>query len=200
MRRPVRATPHSAVGGESIGDLVRAAAQHDDAAWCELLRRFNGMVMGIAYSHRLNDADAADASQVVWLRLFDHLDRIRDPDRIAGWLATTTRRECLGILRQRDRVTPMAEGDVFDRGGYGCDPVAGLACQEQAIALRSLIQTLPKGQQRLLEMLMDDPQPSYREVSETLAIPVGSIGPTRQRCLARLRDECVSAGIDPVLA
>ncbi|MDP9069930.1 MAG: sigma-70 family RNA polymerase sigma factor [Actinomycetota bacterium] len=169
-------------------------------AWSQLVRRFSALVRGIARSRGLNDADVADVSQVVWLRLAGHLDRLRDADRLAGWLVTTTRRECIRVLRQRDRATPTSDTDMLDGLQDTAEPVAAVARQERAAALWSLIQTLPDHQRRLLEMLMLDPQPTYKEISDVLEIPVGSIGPTRQRCLAVLRRKCISTGIEPLPA
>ena len=185
---------------ESDGGLVRAAARDDVLAWSTLVRRFDGLVRAIARSHRLNEADVADVSQVVWLRLATHVNRLHEPDRVAGWLVTTTRRECLLVLRQGTRVSPMSDMDVLDRLDGGGEPPTAPAGEERAVALRSMIRTLPGHQQRLLEMLLRDPRPSYKEISEALKIPVGSIGPTRQRCLAVLRSKCISAGIQPVPA
>jgi RNA polymerase sigma factor (sigma-70 family) len=184
------------VDGDSVGGLVRAAARNDALGWPRLVHTFNGLVRSIACSHRLNEADVSDVSQAVWLRLATHLDELRDPDRVAGWLATTTHRESLRVLRQRDRATPTSDTAVLDRFDRGGEPSSGVARQERAIALRSLILTLPYQHQRLLEMLMREPRPSYREISDALDIPVGSIGPTRQRCLAVLRTKCISAGLD----
>ena len=94
----------------------------------------------------------------------------------------------------------MSDMNVLDRLDGGGEPLTAVACEERALALRSMIRTLPDHQQRLLEMLLRDPRPSYKEISEALEIPVGSIGPTRQRCLAVLRSKCMSAGIEPVPA
>lgn len=188
--------PHMHGEESSAGDLARAAGRGEMLAWSRLVRRFGGLVQGVARSYGLNDADVADVSQVVWLRLVDHLERLRDANRVAGWLATTARNESLRTLRQRDRANPTSDVDVLDRLQDTSEPDAALARQERAEVLRELIQTLTHNEQRLLEMFAMDPQPSYKEISEALGIPVGSIGPTRQRCLARLRPLCISAGID----
>jgi RNA polymerase sigma factor (sigma-70 family) len=134
------------------------------------------------------------------MRVATHLHTVRDPERLAGWLATIARRESLRVVRQRQRVTPVSDTDVLDRCDSARDPIAELAQQQRSFALRSLIQTLPDHQRKLLDLLMRDPAPSYREVSDTLSIPIGSIGPTRARCIAVLRDKCVSAGIEPIPA
>ncbi len=186
-------------GDPNPGDLVRAAARAESLAWPRLVRRFSGLVRGVARSHGFNDADVADVSQVVWLALARHLDQLRDADRVAGWLATTTRYECVRVLRQRQRAKPTSEMDILDRVEES-DRDAELIRQEQVELLRGVIRTLARHQRRLLEMLLRDPQPSYKEMSDALGIPIGSIGPTRQRCLAVLRRKCISAGIEPVPA
>lgn len=179
------------------GGLVRAAARGEALAWPKLVRRFRGLVGSIVRSHGLNDADVADVSQVVWIRLARNLDRLRDSERVAGWLATTTRYESLRLLRRRERTTPTFRTETLDRVDDTFDPDAMLARQERSYLLRELIGTLPPHQRRLMEMLLRDPQPSYKEISESLEIPFGSIGPTRQRCLAVLRQKCMAAGIEP---
>lgn len=186
---------------EPVGDLARAAVGGEPLAWPKLVRRFTGLVLAISTSYGLNEADAADVSQVVWLRLFEHIDRIRDTDRLAGWLATVTRHECLHLLRRRDWITPTSDTEVLDRL-YKPPELAAAVLRPEHLpeSLRSLVQALPAHQRALMEMLLRDPTPSYKEISETLDIPIGSIGPTRQRCLAALRARCISAGIEPLSA
>jgi len=185
-------------GEESSGDLVRAAARSEALAWHKLVRRFGGLVGGIARAHGLNEADAADVSQMVWLRLVDHLDQLREPDRVAGWLSTTARNESLQLLRRRDRsIAPTPDTSVLDRVDEVADPDVVIATAERNDVLSQLIETLPGHYRRLLRALMVEPVPSYKEISLALGIPVGSIGPTRQRCLALLRRKCILAGIGP---
>lgn len=184
--------------GLSAGDLVRAAAKSDAGAWEGLVERFGGLVWAVARAHDLNPADAADVSQVVWLRLLDHLDRLREPDRIGSWLAQTCRRECLRLLRQRKRVTVTDDAETLDAGRDGSSEVhLALATRERNVALRKVIETLPVHHKALLRVMMVDPSPSYEEVSAALGIPVGSIGPTRRRCLELLQRKCSLAGIQP---
>src|SRR5213080_2918328 len=97
--------------GGAPGGLVRAAAGGDQAAWDALVDRFASLVWSVARAHRLSAADAADVSQTTWLRLAEHIDRLRDPERVAGWLATTTRNECLKVLRLSGRQIPV---DLYD--------------------------------------------------------------------------------------
>lgn len=181
----------------TTGDLARAAARAETLAWTGLVRRFDGLVRGIARAHGLNEADAADVCQAVWIRLVTKIDCIRQPDRLAGWLATTARYESIRVLQQRQRSIPTTETDVLDTVNDTDDPSVHVGDGERDDALRQQIETLPHQYRRLLAMLLCDPQPTYREISDALAMPLGSIGPTRQRCLALLRSSCASAGLTP---
>src|SRR5438105_652800 len=94
----------STVPPDDTLDLVRAAAGGDGEAWRAVVARYGPRIGRIAHAHRLNDADAADVAQTVWLQLLRHIDRIRDPQRIGGWVAATARNECLRLCRLRGRV------------------------------------------------------------------------------------------------
>src|SRR6266568_2397317 len=89
--------------------LLDAARLGDQAAWNALVAEYNSLVWSIARGYRLESADAHDAVQMTWLRLVENLDRIKDPERLAGWLATTARRECLQLLRKSGRERPASE-------------------------------------------------------------------------------------------
>lgn len=173
---------------EQVAAAVRAAASGDDQAWSALVERFNGLVWSVARAHRLGDADAADVVQTTWLRLVEHLDRLRQPEQVGSWLATTARRECLRVLRHAARQQPYEEPPMppaADSPAHAPEPAA-LAREASALLWRSLEQLSPRCQ-RLLRVLMADPPPSYQEVAVALDMPVGSIGPTRGRCLDCLR-------------
>lgn len=151
------------------------------------MERFTRLLWSIARSYRLSESDAADAVQMTWLQLLEHLDRIADPQRLPGWLATTVRRECLQIIRRAKRTGFVAEvDDDLPSPGAGVDHP--LLVAERDAALWSAVDQLPDGCARLLRALMASPPPAYGEVAVVLDMPVGSIGPTRQRCLRRLRD------------
>lgn len=167
--------------------LVAAAADGDDASWDELVAAFNGMLWAIARSFRLDTADAGDAVQTTWLRLVENLGRIEDPRRLPGWLATTVRRECLRILRLSGREVPGA-ADWSDVLVADTPPVdSALLAQERDAALWRALGALGDRCRQLLRVLMATPPPSYAMVSAALDIPVGSIGPSRGRCLDQLR-------------
>ncbi|MEJ3654601.1 sigma-70 family RNA polymerase sigma factor [Actinomycetes bacterium KLBMP 9759] len=182
---------------DDTGELLAAAADGDQAAWDELVARHNSMLWSIARSFRVDTADAADAVQTTWLRLVENLERINDPERLSGWLATTVRRECLRILRKSRAGTTL---DVVDELPDGADPLdAALLTDERDAALWRAVGRISQRCQELLRVLMTSPPPTYADVSAALAMPIGSIGPSRARCLDQLRrvvgdDDLLGAG------
>ncbi len=176
-----------AVLDPSTADLVAAAAGGDRSAWEQLVERYERLVFSVARSFRLSTADAADVSQTVWLRFAEHLDRLSDPERAGSWLATTTRRECLRLLKRSDRV--VLSDDLDQTVDLAADVDERVLRAERQDAVRSALARIPERCQRLLGLLVADERPSYRSISAELDLPVGSIGPTRARCLDHLRRE-----------
>jgi RNA polymerase sigma factor (sigma-70 family) len=177
-----------------VEQLVRDAAAGDQAAWNRLVERFNGLVWAVVRSHRLAGADASDVVQTTWLRLVEHLDRLQDPERVGAWLATTARRECLRTLRLSARVLPT-ETEQLPDPGTDAPLGASLLSRERDRALWEAFGGLSERCQALLRLLVADPPPSYEDVGTALDMPIGSIGPTRQRCLERLRGLAETAGV-----
>jgi RNA polymerase sigma factor (sigma-70 family) len=180
--------------------LLAAAAAGDAAAWDELVDRYTGLLWSVARGFRLPTADAADAVQTTWLRLVENLNRIDDPERLPGWLATTVRRECLRTLRRGRREGPTFDEDGLPELPEDAEPLdAGLLAAERDAALWRAFETMSPQCRVLLRILMATPPPSYAEVAAALDMPIGSIGPTRGRCLERLRRivESDSALADP---
>jgi RNA polymerase sigma factor (sigma-70 family) len=172
-----------------ITDLVARARHGDQRAWDSLVERYAPLVWSICRRNRLSRADADDVGQTVWLRLVTHLDKLRDPAALAGWIATTTSREC-GKVRRAARSSPTArwELDADTIADIGAEPAESrLLAAERHAALREAFTSLPPGCQQLLAILIEDPPVPYVQVSARLGIPVGSIGPTRRRCLQKLR-------------
>jgi RNA polymerase sigma factor (sigma-70 family) len=171
----------------AVIDLVTRARNGDRRAWEVLVERYAPLIWSICRRHRL-DADAEDLGQIVWLQLVDQLDKIRDPAALPGWLATVTRRECLRLLRARD---PLADGHVMDAEAVPDEQARTadeeLLAAERHAALREAFGHLPPCGQRLILLLIEDPPVPYAEISARLGIPIGSIGPTRRRCLDKLR-------------
>lgn len=170
-----------------VTDLVTRARNGDRGAWDAIVERYAALIWSICRRHRLTDADAEDVAQGVWLRLVDQLDKLRDPAALPGWLATTTRRECLQVLRAV-RLPQPSGLDVEDIADAQATVVEEeLLLAERHAALREALSDLPPVYQRLIALFCVDPPLSYAEISAILGIPIGSIGPTRVRCLARLR-------------
>ena len=169
--------------------LVIRARTGDRQAWDALVERYAPLIWSICRRHWLDGADAEDVGQSVWLLLLDHLGSLRDPAALPGWLATTTRREC---LRMRGGARgPMAGGYVVDAEAVPDEQVRtveeDVLVAERHAALREAFRDLPPGSQRLILLLIEDPPVPYAEISARLGIPAGSIGPTRRRCLDKLR-------------
>ncbi|MFI5906323.1 RNA polymerase sigma factor [Dactylosporangium sp. NPDC051541] len=169
--------------------LVDRARAGEQAAWDALVARYAPLVYGICRRYRLQDADTEDVGAAVWLRLVERLATIREPAALPGWLATTTRNECLRVLRLRRRDIPA---ELVDGPDAHVDEDR-LVAEERAIALRAAFEQLNERCRDLLARLFADPPAPYAQISADLGIAVGAIGPNRQRCLDRLRR-------DPALA
>lgn len=168
------------------GQLLDRAAHGDQQAWDQLVDQYARLVWSVARSFGLDDATAADVSQTVWLRLVEHCSRIRDPQRLPGWLATTTRREALRVLRGQRRMQPSETALEV------ADPLTPLPdelllddelSRTVAIAFRDLSDSC----RQLLRLLCAEPRLDYATIAGVVGRPVGSIGPTRARCLDHLR-------------
>ena len=187
------ARPVGSRGGGDTADLLARATAGEELAWERLVERLSGLLWSVARSHRLPAEECADVVQATWLRLLENLDAVREAERLPGWLATTARRESLRSLRAAGRVSPVdlsSAEDVADDTLEQLDAV--LLRDERDVRLWSAFAQLPPGCQALLRLLLADPAPSYEDVAAALDRPVGAIGPTRARCLARLR-----AALDP---
>ena len=176
--------PH---GGESdLPVLVQTARSGDRAAWNRLLEQFTPRVRAVARRHRVTAEDAEDVVQTTWMRLVEHIDGVREPRALGAWLETTARRESLRRLRVAQQERPTDDAQALDAA---VDPVAEqrVVTSHERLALGRAMCGLSQRQRRLLAALFADPAPSYAEISGSLDIPIGSIGPTRARILARLR-------------
>ena len=172
----------------ATASLLARAAQGDQRAWAELVDQHNSLLYAVARSFRLDVADAGDVVQTTWLRLVEHLDRIRDPEHLGAWLATTARRESLRVLRAAAREAPVPDevtASMLDVQVESPELLAILS--DQATRLWQAFKRLPEHCFRLLRSLLAAPPPSYAEVAAALGIPIGSIGPNRSRCLDKLR-------------
>jgi RNA polymerase sigma factor (sigma-70 family) len=172
-----------------IIELAARAAQGDKQAWDALVERYSPLVWSICRRHRLGDADAGNVGHNVWLHLAEHLDAIRDPAALAGWLAAATRRECRHVLA-------AARGPMAARHAIGAGTIPeeqGRPAEQELLAaerhgvLREAFGDLPPSDRRLILVLAEHPRLPYAEISARLGIPVSRIGPARRRCLDQLR-------------
>jgi RNA polymerase sigma factor (sigma-70 family) len=175
-------------GSSNMSVLLCRAATGDVQAWSSLVSQYGRLIWSITARFKLMEDDGADVVQTTWLRLIEHIDRIQQPDRIGYWLAATARNECLRYVAARRRLVLVRENTAFDGVDYqGPQVDEALLAAERVQVVREAIAHLPAQSQRLLELLMADPPIPYAEISDQLGVPLGSIGPTRRRCLAKLR-------------
>ena len=173
-------------GRDDLDALVHRAASGEERAWTLLVGRFDKTIRSLTRRYGLSKPDSDEVAQRTWLALYRHIERLRTHPAIVGWLTTTARNECLRVLATRKREMPVE------------DPIAGHEADfaqldhdileaERREALHRALETVPEHEQRLMRLLLHEPQLSYDEISAALGIPKGSIGPTRGRCVARLR-------------
>lgn len=175
------------MGSPDVANVVAAAAEGDPEAWTKLVEQFSGLLWSIARSHRLDSAACADVVQEAWVRLAQNLDRIREPARVGSWLATTTRHEAMRVVKKQQREVP----DLFEdesRLGAGATPDGPLLTRERDQLLVDSLNSISSRCQHLLRLLIAEPAVSYTDIADFLDMPVGSIGPTRARCLSKLRE------------
>jgi RNA polymerase sigma factor (sigma-70 family) len=167
--------------------LVARVREGDQRAWDEIVERYAPLVWSICLRYRLSRPDTDDVGQSVWLLAVERIGDLREPAALPGWLATTARRECLRVLRaaQRHDIPGLPPEDQLPRESAMIEEE--IIAAERDAALRAAFAELPRGCHQLLSMLVSDPPCSYADISATLDMPVGSIGPMRARCLARLR-------------
>lgn len=170
-----------------LSELVSQAARGDPAAWEEIIRRYSGLVAAKIRTFRLQDADTLDAMQITWLRLAENIHRIQHPEHLGGWLATTAARVCIYILHHANRTQSLTDAMVNTLADTTMNPEQRVIEARTAQILHTLVAELPPRRRRLLRALFTDQPPSYAELSSTTGMPLGSIGPARNRALRQLR-------------
>ncbi|HLK42458.1 MAG TPA: sigma-70 family RNA polymerase sigma factor [Thermoleophilia bacterium] len=165
---------------------VKEAAAGNQVAWTRLIDRFSPMVAAITRTYRLNTADTEDVCQTVWLRLVEGIGTIRDPERVAAWLAAVTRNEAFRLIRRAGREAPVADTGLDETPLQGSEPDARILAGEARTAVQAALDRLPARSQEVMRLLLADPAPGYGDVAAHLAIPVNSVGPTRHRALRAL--------------
>jgi len=168
--------------------MVNRAVAGDQGAWNKIVERYSPLVWSICLRYRLDRQDRDDVGQSVWLLLVERIGMLREPAALPGWLATTTQRECLRVLRtsrRHDHAELPDEQVSLDLDAEMIEEE--LLSAERDVAVRAAFAELPRSCRELLAMLIGDQPHSYEDISATLGMRVGSIGPMRARCLDRLR-------------
>jgi len=165
----------------------------DQAALERMVVRLTPVLWHLARAYGLDRATAEDVVQTTWLTLYRKADTIQDPQAVLRWLSVTTRREAGHRGAAVRQVDLSDEADLDGRGPTVEDPASVAARSERDAALWRAVRTLSERCQRLLRVIAFSDRPNYRELSRELGMPVGSIGPTRGRCLDKLREALGSA-------
>lgn len=177
-------------------ELVSRIQAGDESVWHEMSDRYEPLLRWTARQCRVSAEDTDDVVQLTWLRCLEHINQLTDPGRLSGWLATICRRECIRLATKRRREVPLSGPDLarlIDDDRAEGDPYVEVAVRDQHSRLFNAISALPERQKVLLVELLRQEGQSYFDLSQRLGLPVGSIGPTRQRAVTRLR-------LDPRLA
>ena len=186
---------------KSFGDseLVGLCLGGDARAWETLIVRYRRLIYSIPVKFNFTAADASDVFQEVCRKLIEHLHDLKDETKVSAWLITTTTRQCIHLRAQRMRESSGdQEMDEPVASGVNVEDVQIQAQERQTI--REAVEELPERCQRLLELLyFDVTSPSYEDIGRMMSMPVASIGPTRARCLEKLRTILRRKGIRPGL-
>lgn len=174
--------------------LVTAASRGDERAWEQVVRALTPSLRRALAGYKLSVADRDDVLQTTWLRVYSRLHTLRTPEAFTGWVIVTARREALRSLQRLADEILVDDLTQFDVGSTDMH-VEALLAAERGAALRAAVGRLPVPQQRLLAWMLDHPDATYSEISAGLAMPIGSIGPTRERALARIRQDTEFAAL-----
>lgn len=194
------------IGSETkLADLVAAARAGCATSWREIVNRFDESLHRTARARGLDGVTAADVVQQTWLAAVVNIGALREDRALGGWLHTILHRECLRVFRHRRRESPhLEDADLFGEPGNGHimlrtaprSPEDEALRVEQRMLVRMARRRLSGRDRELLTLLMAEPPLPYNEIARRLGVPVGSIGPTRARCFARLRRELTELGVN----
>ena len=189
MKSATAVTPTAAYDAAALVGRTRSG---DASAWRDLVNEYEPLLRRIARRHRLSAEDTDDAVQLTWLRYVEHIDQLTHPDRLRAWLIAICRRESVHLATRRRREVALSGPEVerlADQRGGESDPFDAAVRHDEHDRLYSAIGALPQRQRTLLVALLRHEGQSYLNLSHHLNLPVGSLGPTRQRALIRLRND-----------
>jgi len=197
----------STIPDETTGldELVALARDGDADAWHEIVRRFDDSIRAVVRAHALDAPTARDMVQQTWTTAVAQIGAVREADALGGWLRTIARRECRRTVARKRREQAQygkyhlvgdAENQELEIHSDRPTPEDEALRAERRALLRVAWGNLPERDRMLLTLLMDEPKRPYVEISRDTGLPVGSIGPTRARSLARLRAQLAALGVD----
>ncbi|ATW52894.1 RNA polymerase subunit sigma [Streptomyces peucetius subsp. caesius ATCC 27952] len=170
-----------------MNELVDDCIAGNQDGWNRIVERYTPLIWAIARGHRLSTADCEDVSQTTWMRVIQHLGKLRDPEKLSQWIAVSARRESLKHIEKSGRSVPVGDSPAFDRPEPSENhPEEAALAKERDNEVLLAYCALSSKCQALLGLLVTDPPMSYDEISATLGMPRGSLGPIRSRCLAHL--------------
>lgn len=179
---------HRGLAEESVTTLVQRAVDGDETAWTEIVRRYETMIWAVTRRCGLPPTTGADVVQTTWLRFSERAWAIREPEHLGGWLMTVAQREAWRTRQAQLREVSTEDAMLEGHDKPVVEPVEDTVVrQDQAEAVHTAISRLPARQRDLMRMLVTNVPPSYEEISRRTGMPIGSIGPTRARALAKLR-------------
>jgi RNA polymerase sigma factor (sigma-70 family) len=193
--------PDAKKGRLDFPTLVVAAQSGDDHAWRVLVETLTPLLESVSRKFRLADADRAEAVQDTWTTCLTHLPRLRQPHALPAWLMRICQRHCLAAARRQSRCVPACDDELVQYHRRGAmfsvaedDPEREVIRAELLELFHEAVSALPERKRRLVRALLE-PDVSYEQIASVLGIPVGSIGPTRQRAICDLRRMFVDNGV-----
>jgi RNA polymerase sigma factor (sigma-70 family) len=195
---PTEHTDHTGrpVADVPLAELVDAARSGCPGAWRAVVDRFDAGLHAVAHGYGLDSASVDDAVQQTWLAAVTHLAALRESAALWGWLRRILHRECLRAVSRANREMPVVEQELGEpvatvhvalRAAPAPTPEDQVIRNAQVAALRVALRRLSRREQQLMTLLSDSHEHSYTDIAAALDLPVGSIGPTRARCIAKLR-------------
>lgn len=184
---------HRPAAADNLADRAavafRAYLDGDEASMGDLIDLLTPILWHVARSQRLDASPAEDVVQTAWLRLVEHAQRVSDPQSVMKWLIVTVRRESWRVLKRAAGTESTGDETAFETGirPPQLGPESVVMANDELKRLWSHVASLPERCQALLRVIAFADRPDYGAIAESLGMPVGSIGPTRGRCLAKLR-------------
>lgn len=197
MSKPRELPPNAAAKTIEVEDLIRACLRGEDSAWRLFLERYGDLVFSVPLKMGLSHSDAEEVFQVTVLALVERLGTLNDPRRIVAWICEVTRRQTLYYLRKRSRES-FGEDGAFDAAPDASPGAleAFESLEASQVVHDALAKISPRCRDLLTALYLADPAPGYKEIAASLEIPIGSIGPTRARCLKTLQTLLAATGYD----